>query len=70
MYASLLALTLLADAPKMPEVGQPAPDIELPATMIGDVLPDKKDATKLSLKDFKGKKNVVLYFFPKANTPG
>lgn len=24
----------------------------------------------ISLKDFKGKKNVVLYFYPKASTPG
>nr|WP_324259334.1 thioredoxin-dependent thiol peroxidase [Cellvibrio fontiphilus] len=25
---------------------------------------------KVSLKEFKGKKNVVLYFYPKASTPG
>lgn len=25
---------------------------------------------KISLKDFKGKKNVVLYFYPRALTPG
>lgn len=25
---------------------------------------------KVSLKDFKGKKNVVIYFYPKAATPG
>ena len=25
---------------------------------------------KVSLKDFKGKKNVVVYFYPKALTPG
>jgi thioredoxin-dependent peroxiredoxin len=25
---------------------------------------------KVSLKDFKGKKNVVVYFYPRANTPG
>jgi len=25
---------------------------------------------KVSLKDFRGKKNVVLYFYPKAMTPG
>jgi peroxiredoxin Q/BCP len=30
----------------------------------------KQDGTKVSLKDFKGKKNVVLYFYPKAMTPG
>jgi peroxiredoxin len=70
VYASLLCLTLFAaDAPKV-EVGKPAPDIELPATSVGTVLPDKKDAKKLSLKDLKGKKHVVLYFFPKAMTGG
>lgn len=31
-------------------------------------LPDQ-DGRKVSLKDFRGK-TVVLYFFPKANTPG
>jgi AhpC/TSA family protein len=43
--------------------GQPAPDVELPATTI-----DK--GKTLRLKDYQGKKNVVLYFFPKAATPG
>jgi peroxiredoxin Q/BCP len=52
-----------------PEVGKPAPAFDLPATQIGKVLPDKKDATKLSLKDLRGK-NVVLFFFPKAMTKG
>ena len=28
------------------------------------------DGAKLSLKDFLGKKNVVLYFYPKDDTPG
>jgi peroxiredoxin Q/BCP len=28
-----------------------------------------QDGNKVSLKDFKGK-TVVLYFYPKANTPG
>ena len=28
------------------------------------------DGLKLSLKDFIGKKNVVLYFYPKDDTPG
>ncbi|MEQ6341291.1 MAG: peroxiredoxin [Gammaproteobacteria bacterium] len=40
-------------------VGQPAPDFELPAT--GD--------KTISLSGLKGK-NVVLYFYPKDNTPG
>jgi hypothetical protein len=50
--------------------GQPAPDVELPATQVGSVLPDKKGAKMLHLSDFKGKKNVVLYFYPKALTGG
>jgi peroxiredoxin Q/BCP len=29
-----------------------------------------QNGEKVSLKDFKGKKNVVLYFYPKAMTPG
>lgn len=29
-----------------------------------------QDGRKVSLKDFRGKKNVVLYFYPKAMTPG
>ena len=29
-----------------------------------------QDGKKVALKDFKGKKNVVLYFYPKASTPG
>ncbi|GAB1270137.1 thioredoxin-dependent thiol peroxidase [Aurantivibrio infirmus] len=29
-----------------------------------------QDGKKVQLKDFRGKKNVVLYFYPKALTPG
>lgn len=29
-----------------------------------------QDGNKVALKDFKGKSNVVLYFYPKAMTPG
>ena len=29
-----------------------------------------QDGNKVSLKDFRGKQNVVLYFYPKAMTPG
>lgn len=66
------ALCLLGAAPSAQaqvKEGQPAPDIELPATQIEKVLPDKKDAKTLSLKDLRGK-NVVLFFFPKAMTKG
>ncbi|MBL3588293.1 MAG: peroxiredoxin [gamma proteobacterium endosymbiont of Lamellibrachia anaximandri] len=40
-------------------IGKPVPDIELPAT---------SDKT-LKLSDFRGKP-IVLYFYPKASTPG
>ncbi len=40
---------------------------------INDKAPDvnllDQNGKKVSLRDFKGK-SVVLYFFPKANTPG
>ncbi|HEV8633627.1 MAG TPA: peroxiredoxin [Chloroflexota bacterium] len=40
------------------EVGQPAPDFTL----------DAHDGSQVTLSSFKGKKNVVLFFFPKAFT--
>lgn len=40
--------------------GNKAPDFNLPSTEGGT----------FQLSDFKGKKNVVLYFYPKDNTPG
>jgi hypothetical protein len=78
MMAGLGALLLWAVAPvragkddaKKVEEGKPAPDVQLPATNVGTVLPDKKNAKTLHLKDLQGKKNVVLYFFPKALTGG
>ncbi len=42
------------------KVGDPAPDFSLPASTGGTI----------SLKNFIGKKRVVLYFYPKDNTPG
>lgn len=42
-----------------PIIGQPVPNFELPAT----------GGKTIRLADFKGK-NVVLYFYPKDNTPG
>lgn len=43
-----------------PGIGKKAPAFTLPSDTHGDV----------SLKQFKGEKNVVLYFYPKDNTPG
>ena len=56
---SLLLLTAPAEGSR-PAVGDAAPAFSLPAT----------DGRTLSLADFKGKKTVVLAFFPKAFTAG
>lgn len=41
---------------------------------VGDIAPaftlKNQNGVEVSLKDFKGKKNVVVYFYPKASTPG
>jgi peroxiredoxin Q/BCP len=42
------------------KVGDQAPDFDGPTS----------DGSRLGLKDFVGKKNVVLYFYPKDDTPG
>lgn len=70
MYKSLLLLTVVsavaifaqsAAPPKTHlKVGDPAPEFTLPATTGGPV----------KLSDFKGKKNVVLAFYPAAFTGG
>jgi peroxiredoxin Q/BCP len=62
-------LSLALSPAELPEVGKPAPAIQLEATNIATALPDKKDARELSLKDLKGK-NVVLFFYPRAMTKG
>ena len=40
--------------------GDSAPDFSLPSS----------NGERISLKDYKGKKRVVLYFYPKDDTPG
>lgn len=44
----------------MPEVGDPAPEFTL-KTDTGD---------DLALSDYRGSKRVVLFFYPKDDTPG
>lgn len=44
----------------LPKVGNLAPAFSL----------QDQDGKIVSLKDFKGKKGVVLYFYPRASTPG
>lgn len=43
-----------------PTIGKIAPAFSL----------NDQHGNKVSLKDFKGKKNIVLYFYPRAMTPG
>lgn len=42
------------------KIGDEAPDFELPV----------EGGDKIRLSDFRGKKTVVLYFYPKDNSPG
>ena len=44
----------------LPDVGHPAPDFTLPST----------DDTEVTLSSFKDKQAVVLYFYPRDDTPG
>jgi peroxiredoxin Q/BCP len=46
--------------PKTPQIGQAAPIFSLADA----------DMESVGLADFKGKKNVVLYFYPRDGTPG
>jgi len=64
-----VAMPTWAGGEKLQE-GKAAPDIELPATSIGTIFPDKKDAKTLKISELKGKKNLVLWFYPKALTGG
>jgi peroxiredoxin Q/BCP len=44
------------------------------AVQVGDPFPafvaPRHDGGTLDLSTFKGKKNLVVFFFPRANTPG
>lgn len=43
-----------------PKIGDPAPDFSL----------KNQNGETVNLTDFRGRKNLVLYFYPKASTPG
>jgi thioredoxin-dependent peroxiredoxin len=76
LSAGLLALTiplLAAEDTAKVQVGQPAPNIDLPATQVEKVLPGHKGAKTLKLSDVQkgvNAKNIVLFFYPKAMTRG
>lgn len=46
----------------------------MPLPKIGNLAPafslNNQKSKKISIRDYKGKKNIVLYFYPKAMTPG
>ncbi len=70
LMASMLAPSFAADVPK--KEGPPPPKVK-----VGEEAPsftlsyfDGTDVKKVSLADYKGKKNVVLAFFIFAFTPG
>lgn len=50
----------MSEKTSFPAIGKPAPKFKLPAS----------GGQTISLDDFKGKQIVVLYFYPKADTPG
>lgn len=65
VLGALLATTLMAQAPQTPpktflKVGDVAPDFTLPSTA----------GKPVTLSEFRGKKMVVLAFFPAAFTGG
>jgi peroxiredoxin len=74
LNSALLSITLNFDYPQsnltgnfgteefsMPEVGDTAPDFELPSHL--------EKGKKVKLSDFRGQNNVVLAFYPLAWTP-
>jgi len=50
----------MAEGHGVAAVGEAAPDFDLPSSK----------GQSIRLSDFKGKKRVVLYFYPRADTPG
>ncbi len=69
MLALLLAASALPGAMAADEPGPPAPKVK-----VGDMAPDftltDQNGNKVSLHDFKGKKNVALAFYIFAFTGG
>lgn len=64
LAALCLPMSVVAQDKIAVKVGDAAPAIELPAANPG------ADAKPVNLADFKGKKNVVLFFYPRAMTKG
>lgn len=59
MLTTLILMAALQDEPKI-ERGEKAPDFKAP----------NQAGKEVRLADFKDRKNVLLAFYPKDNTPG
>lgn len=66
----LTALGQADDSTLKVKEGDKLPDITLKATQPEKALPELKGKDTLSLNDLKGKKNIVLFFYPRAMTSG
>src|SRR5437870_13417649 len=72
-HTLILILILALAAPAFGQLAAPGPDN---SPKVGDIAPDfqipgpHRGAPPSNLKDFLGKKNVLLMFFPGAFTPG
>ena len=60
LAAGVSACSLVLNAAEPPKVGDKAPEFSVAAS----------DGTAVHLKDYVGKGNIVLYFYPKDDTPG
>ena len=60
LLLGLAMMPVAAFAADMPKVGDKAPDFSVAAS----------DGTTMHLKDAIGKGNIILYFYPKDDTPG
>ena len=60
ILAGILLTQVSARGAPMPKVGDAAPDFSVAAS----------DGKTVHLKDYVGKGNIILYFYPKDDTPG
>jgi len=60
LLMAIALATMAASAAEIPKVGDKAPDFSVAAS----------DGTTVKLADVVGKGNIVLYFYPKDDTPG
>src|SRR5205823_11570858 len=59
-HQAVMLARVTSTQPRLPQVGEPAPAFSLPST----------EGRDISLEDFKGRQSIVLYFYPRDDTPG